>query len=193
MSRRAAAVVLALAALVAVLGGLWLARSRAAPAAPGTASDELSPPTAASPPREPRQVTLWLPTTGGRLGPLAVEVESAPELASRLAALLAALLAAPSAGELAAVFPAPVRAAALVVGADGTLYLDLRAEDGGPPPGAGSTLETQRIYSIVHTVLRNEPRIERVVLLWNGVQRESLAGHVDTGRPLLLKPELEAR
>ena len=39
----------------------------------------------------------------------------------------------------------------------------------------------------------HEPRIERVVLLWNGVQRESLAGHVDTGHPLVLRPELEAR
>jgi hypothetical protein len=193
MSRRAAAAIVALAALVAVFGSLWLVRQRRAPA-PAQAWIA-GPPAGVEPasPLERRQVTLWLPTSGGRLAPLAAEVESGPELAARLEALVAALLAAPSAGELVAVFPQPVRVVAQVIGPDGTLFVDLRAEDGGPPPGAGSTLETQRIYAIVHTVLRNEPRIERVVLLWNGVQRESLAGHVDTGRPLLLRPELEAR
>jgi len=137
-------------------------------------------------------VTLWLPTVGGRLAPLTTSIPDSPEPRTRLANLVAALLAARPEGELAPVFDSPVEAAAVVAGADGTLYVDLRAADGGPPPGAGSTLEMQRIYSIVHTVLRNELRIERVVLLWNGRQRESLAGHVDTGRPLYLRPELEA-
>jgi len=194
MNRRQAAVVVALAVLVALAGLYWLARpprggnvprERGAPqaepaAAPGAAVEE------------PRAVTLWLPTTGGRIGPLAATIADSAELHPRLTALLGALLDARPEGDLAPVFTAAVHAAALVVGADGTLYVDLRADDGGPPPGAGSTLETQRIYSIVHTVLRNESRIERVVLLWNGQQRESLEGHVDTGRALYLRPELEA-
>jgi hypothetical protein len=69
----------------------------------------------------------------------------------------------------------------------------LRSADGAEPPGAGSTLEMQRVYAIVHTVLRNEPGLSGVVLLWNGVQRSSLSGHVDTTRPLVLRPELELR
>ncbi len=76
---------------------------------------------------------------------------------------------------------------------DGSLYIDLRAADGAEPPGAGSTLEMQRVYSIVHTVIRNEPGIARVALLWNGTQRLSLCGHVDTSRPLGPRDELEAK
>ena len=61
-----------------------------------------------------------------------------------------------------------------------------------PPPQSGSTLELLRIYAVVHTVLRNVEEANRVVLLWNGVQRPSLAGHVDTGHPLRLRVDLEA-
>jgi len=70
---------------------------------------------------------------------------------------------------------------------------DLRADDGGAPPASGSALELQRVYAIVHTVLRNVPDVSHVVLLWNGVQRLSLSGHVDTGHALSLMPALEAR
>jgi hypothetical protein len=42
-------------------------------------------------------------------------------------------------------------------------------------------------------VVRNEPSVERVVLLWNGTQRRSLSVHVDTGHALGPRPELEAR
>lgn len=194
MSRRAAAALVALAAAIAGVGGLWLARGRR-PAAPppATFADAVAAPAAPAAATERRQVTLWLPAAAGRLAARDVEVESAPELTARLAALLAALFAATDDGVTAAVFPAPVAAGSLVLAADGTLYVDLRPADGGAPPGAGSTLETQRVYAIVHTVLRNEPRVASVVLLWNGVQRESLAGHVDTRRPLVARPELEAR
>jgi len=110
-----------------------------------------------------------------------------------VSALLAALLAAPEGGELSPVFPVPVEVGAAVFGADGTLYVDLRAADGAEPPGAGSTLEMQRVFAIVQTVTRNEPGIARIALLWNGVQRLSLCGHVDTSAPLAPRPELEAK
>lgn len=192
MSRRAATAVVVAAALVALAGALWLLRSR--PAATATL-----PAFAPSPPIEPQSppeiwpATLWLPAERGLLAPRAVEISSAPELKLRLAALVAALLAAPADERSTALFPVEVGVGALLLTADGTLYVDLRAADGAPPPGAGSTLEAQRVYSLVHTVMRNEPRIASVVLLWNGVQRESLAGHLDTRRPLRLRPELEAR
>ena len=144
-------------------------------------------------PTESRRVTLWLPAAAGLLAAREVDVTSASELEPRLAALLAALFAAADDSETTAVFPAPVSATSLLLAADGTLYVDLRPTDGGAPPGAGSTLETQRVYAIVHTVLRNEPRITSLVLLWNGAQRESLAGHVDTRRALVLRSELEAK
>ena len=68
----------------------------------------------------------------------------------------------------------------------GTAYVDLRPADGaGDPPPAGSNTELLRVYSLVHTLARNVPEIERVVLLWNGTQRAGFPGHVDTGHPLV--------
>jgi hypothetical protein len=193
MSRRAAGALVALAALLLVVA-LWrqlAGRSRPAGAEAG------APETAAEAPVEielvRRSATLWLPGPAGRIGPLAVDVESAPELGAQLDALLAALLAAKPEGELAALFPEPAVSVATMVGPEGVVYVDLRGAEGAEPPGAGSTLELQRVYSIVHTVLRNEPSLGGVVLLWNGVQRASLSGHVDTTRPLVLRPELESR
>jgi hypothetical protein len=196
MSRRAATALVAAAALVLIGTLVWLGRARPPEARrplmaagerfalPGVPDDE---------PRERQEVTLWLPAAHGRIAPLAVEIESPPERRARLVALVASLLAQPPTAELDSVFPAPVALRALVLAPDGTVYLDLGAEEGGAPPAAGSTLEQQRIWAIVHTLLRNEPRAERVVLLWNGEQRPSLSGHVDTGRALGLRPELEAR
>jgi hypothetical protein len=191
MSRRAAGALAALALALLVVALLIGRRSppsaSEAPAA-SAAPESAEAPAAAA---EPRTVTLWLPAAAGKLGVREVEVASGAEPRERVRALLAALLAAPEGGGLTPVFPLPVEAAAVVLVGDGTLYLDLRGADGGEPPGAGSTLELQRVYALVHTVVRNEPSISRVALLWNGVQRLSLCGHVDTSHPLAPLPELE--
>jgi hypothetical protein len=43
----------------------------------------------------------------------------------------------------------------------------------------------QRVYSVVDSLTANIPEVKQVVLLWNGVQRETFSGHLDTSRPLL--------
>ena len=88
-------------------------------------------------------------------------------------------------------FPGPVEIGKVIPLADGTMVIDLRSEAADPPP-SGSTVELLRVYSLVHTVLRNVPEVTQVVLLWNGNQRRSFAGHVDTSRPLRVRTELEA-
>jgi hypothetical protein len=155
---------------------------------------EAAPAVAPAPtPQESRSVALWLPGAGGRIAPLETEVSSAPEPKARIEALLKALLAATPTAPLAPLFDTPVALGAALRGPRATLYVDLVSPGGAPPPGSGSTLELQRVYAIVHTVVRNEPSVERVVLLWNGEQRRSLSGHVDTGHALVPRPELEAR
>jgi len=196
MSRRAAGALVALAAVI-LLFALWRqlgGRERARPASVPAAAPETAPETAA-PDRElvRRTVTLWLPGPGGKIGPLVADVESAAERSAQLDALLAALLAARPEDELAPLLPTPLAGVSTLVGPEGIVYVDLRGESGAEPPGAGSTLELQRVYAIVHTVLRNEPALAGVVLLWNGVQRPSFSGHVDTSRPLVVRPELETR
>ena len=199
MSRRAAGALVALAAVILVFA-LWRqlgGRERARPASVPATGPETAPATAetAAPDRElvRRTVTLWLPGPGGKIGPLVADVESAAERSAQLDALLAALLAARPEDELAPLLPTPLAGVSTLVGPEGIVYVDLRGESGAEPPGAGSTLELQRVYAIVHTVLRNEPALAGVVLLWNGVQRPSFSGHVDTSRPLVVRPELETR
>ena len=49
------------------------------------------------------------------------------------------------------------------------------------------------VYSLVNSILANEPRARRVMLLWNSQQRPTFAGHVDLTRPLTLHSGLIAR
>jgi len=192
MSRRAAGALVAVALLVVLAAVAYLYRPRERPVERGPeATAEPAAPEAAAPEVEHRTVTLWLPGPRGRIAPLETEIEAPPTVEGRLAALLAALLAAGPEQGATALFPEPVVASTVLLTPDGTLYLDLRAASGGPPPPAGSTLELQRVYSLVHTVLRNEPEVGAVVLLWNGVQPGSLSGHVDTGHPLTLLDGIE--
>lgn len=58
------------------------------------------------------------------------------------------------------------------------------------PPAVGSTAERQIVYSLVNTLALNLPAVERVAILWNGRQRGTFAGHLDTSRPLPPEPRL---
>jgi hypothetical protein len=198
LTRRWAGFLIVFAALVLVVA-YFLLRTPAVPrlaTLAETTAETAAPagaPAATPAPPESRRVTLWLPAAGGRIAPLETEVTSAAEPKARIEALLRALLAATPSAPLAPLFDAPVELGAALRGPRATLYVDLVSKEGAPPPGSGSLLELQRVYAIVHTVVRNEQSIERVVLLWNGAQRRSLSGHVDTGHPLVPRPELEAR
>ncbi len=181
MSRRAATALVAVCA--AVLIGAFLLWRRPAPAPPpATPSGEA--PRLAAPALLPFRARLWLPSADGRLAAAELDLVSEERPEARAAAALGALLALAPEPPLAPVFPAPVAVHKVLLGGDGLLYVDLRPADGGAPAGAGSTEELQRVYAIVHTALEAAPEVRGVVLLWNGVQRRSLAGHVDTARPL---------
>ena len=188
MSRRAATLLVAAAALVLLLGlFLWVRRRESQPPVPPPLPAARTEPAADA---ESWVATLWLPSESGKLASESATVRSGAEAERRAEAVLAALLAARPAAPRAAVFPATVVPGRIVL-AGGTAFVDLRPEDAGEIPAAGSTLEMMRVYSIVHTLARNVPEIERVVLLWNGVQRPGFPGHVDTGRALVPIPALE--
>lgn len=198
MNRRLAAAWIGAALVVIVAGGFWLLRDRSRSARPRLAPGAPESDAALAAPAlvERRRITLWLPGGGGRVAAWTAEVELPPgDPGKRLRAILEALLAARPDGDSAAapLFDETVELAHSLLTPDGVLYVDLRRPDGGPPPGAGSMLETERIYSIVQTATENEPAVLRVVLLWNGEQRLSFAGHLDTSRPLSPRPELALR
>ena len=135
---------------------------------------------------------LFFPATNERLVAQEAPVVSAGDPRARAAGAVTALLAVAPEAPRVAVFPPEVKLGKLLVLEDGTVIVDLRTDPVAEPPQSGSDVELLRVYAVVHTVMRNVEEAKRVVLLWNGVQRPSLAGHVDTGHPLRLRAELEA-
>jgi hypothetical protein len=85
-----------------------------------------------------------------------------------------------------------VNISSLHLGEDGVVFLDLHSEGLDAPPVQGSTNEQLTLFSIVQTLVANVPDAVSVVVLWNGRQRVTFAGHVDTTRPLLPDPSLLA-
>jgi len=145
-------------------------------------------PGAASPveagPTEKLTVDLFFPADEGlRTEKRDLAVTAAPK--DRIRKIVAALLAGPVSSGAARPFPEGVMLGSVQLGADGIAYLDLRWDGHPDPPSSGSMEEMQRIYSLVDSITANVPQATRLVLLWNGAQRETFSGHLDTSRPLL--------
>jgi len=136
-------------------------------------------------PTEKATVSLLFLGADGFLHAESREVQLPLAADGRVAAIVAALLAGPRTKGLVAPLPPGVTLGDAFVDPQGVAYVDLAAKDQPRPPSSGSELELLRIYSFVDTVLANEPRARSVVLLWNGVQPTTFAGHVDTSAPLL--------
>lgn len=138
-------------------------------------------------------VDLYFPGRYGRLYAERRELEVTEDPGQQLRVLVEALLAGPQNADLSAVLPPEITLAAAYLGEGGIAYIDLRSPDGAEPPASGSTLEMQRVYSLVNSVALNLAEVRRVVVLWNGAQRLSFAGHLDTSRALAPNTDLVAR
>ncbi len=82
------------------------------------------------------------------------------------------------------VLPAGTTLRAFYVTERGDAFVDLSAEVSTKHPG-GSFTELLTIYAIVNAVTANLPTIQRVQILIDGKEAETLAGHVDLRRPLI--------
>lgn len=65
----------------------------------------------------------------------------------------------------------------------GDAFVDLGPEIAANHPG-GSMAELFTVYAIVNAVTRNLPAIDRVQILIDGREVDTLAGHIDLRRPL---------
>lgn len=188
MSRRFALLLVGGILLLAAAAVVWqLSRGRhatsAAPNAPAPAGGVA---TTATP------FKLYFPGRGGLLyaEPRDLEVTAVPR--DRVEAIVRAVLAGPKSEGLVAPLPPGIQPALVMLGADGTAFVDLHAPNNGAPPPSGSMREMQTVYSLVDSIALNVPEARRVVLLWNGVQPITFAGHLATDRPIRPSTELLA-
>jgi spore germination protein GerM len=79
---------------------------------------------------------------------------------------------------------------AFYVTESGDAFVDLSPEVSSRHPG-GSSLELLTVYALVNAVTANLPTIQRVQILIDGRQAETLAGHIDLRRPLERNAGLE--
>jgi hypothetical protein len=71
----------------------------------------------------------------------------------------------------------------------GDAFVDLASEVTTRHPG-GSAAELLTVYAIVNAVTANLPSVQRVQILIDGREADTLAGHVDLRRPLSPDPSL---
>jgi hypothetical protein len=184
MNRRAAAFILGLALALLAGGALWWWLQGL-----GSSTVEGGPEATASKPA-PVPFELWVPDEMGlRVERRELEVTSAPK--DRIRRITEALLAPRPDG--ARLFPEGVGLSGVQLSKEGTAYVNLVWDGHEDPPPSGSTEEMQRVYSLVNSIVTNVPEARRVTLLWNGQQRLTFAGHLDTSLPLAPLPALRTR
>jgi len=139
---------------------------------------------------EPVVVDLFFPGQDGLLYPDPREMPPAADTEKAVTQVVEALLLGPEDAGLYPLFPTGVTLGRVHVMDGSTVFVDLESADGSPPPPTGSLDELVTVYGLVDSIVLNVEAAERVVLLWNGRQPNTFAGHVDTTRPLFARPEL---
>jgi spore germination protein GerM len=119
---------------------------------------------------------------GTGLIPVRREVPLAEGVVPQGRALVMAQLE-PAAAPLISVIPAGTTLRAFYVTEQGDAFVDLSAEASTGHPG-GSFTELLTVQAIVNAVTANLPSIQRVQILIDGKEADTLAGHVDLRRPL---------
>ena len=137
-------------------------------------------------------VELYFPGTGSWLQSERREMAVGTESAERISAVVAGLLAGPRDRAMRSPLPEGVSVRRVYLGENGLVFLDFESPESSPP-ASGSLREMLTVYSLVNTVLLNFEELDRIVLLWNGRQLRTFAGHVDTTRPLAANSDLIAR
>ncbi len=97
--------------------------------------------------------------------------------------VIAALAKGPMAAGLVRTVPSGTACRAFYITGDKTAYVDLPSSIRDGYPG-GSLCELLTVYSIVNSLVLNMDEVERVKILIDGREAETLAGHVDLRFPL---------
>lgn len=178
-SKRAIQIVILLITLGVLAWGVTVGLERlAAPDAP----------TIAAPPAPAQSTahitaTLFYAAAGGTtLLPMRREVPLAGGVVAQGRQILVAQLAPPPDGQR-SVIPAGTQLRAFYVTDRGDAFVDLSTEVTTAHPG-GTLNELLTVYAVVNAVTANLPAVQRVQLLVDGKEVDTIAGHVDVRRPL---------
>ncbi len=136
-------------------------------------------------PAVPRiKATLFFGSEDGRhLVPVEREIPLAEGVVAQARALVEAQLAATPPEPLASTIPPETTLRGLYVSDKNEAFVDLDPAVRARHPG-GSMNELFTVYTIVHVITANLPDVQRVQLLIDGSEVDTLAGHVDLRRPL---------
>jgi spore germination protein GerM len=116
------------------------------------------------------------------LQPVRVEVPLAEGAVAQGRQIVRALLQPPPAPYV-PVIPAGTTLKAFYLTSGGDAFVDLSSEISTKHPG-GTHAELLTVYAVVNTITTNLQGVQRVQLLVDGNEADSVAGHVDVRRPL---------
>ena len=143
-------------------------------------------PIAAAPPPAPTAhitATLFYAGRDGLLlQPVRVEVPLAEGAVAQGRQIVRALLQTPPAPYI-SVIPPGTTLKAFYLTSNGDAFVDLSADVSTRHPG-GTHAELLTVYAVVNTITTNLQGVQRVQLLVDGKEADSVAGHVDVRRPL---------
>jgi germination protein M len=179
MNWRVALIALAAVAAIALLA--WLLQGGKPQVEHVEVLDVVELPTP-TPAPEQRVILLF----AGRDNMLHPELRSVPlpdEVHERIRVVMRELLAGPRASKLAPPVPYEASLMAVFVDQKGRAYVDLTAP---PQPLNGSSTELMLAYGVVNSIILNCPEISAVQILFGGHEVDSLTGHLDLSRPLVL-------
>ncbi len=136
-------------------------------------------------------VQLFFPAVDGllHLEARSLAVDPTLELGDRRHRLahevVTALLQEPETDGLRRAFDEGTELAQVRISRDGVAIVSLQPGPGSVNRGLGSRAELLRVYSLVNSLAYSVDGVVSVAIVWAGSQPTTLAGHVDTSRPLL--------
>jgi hypothetical protein len=135
---------------------------------------------------------LLFPGDGGKLYPEERQLSQSKAAEQAIRQLVEALLAGPQSEALFPLFPGAVTSVDILLGKSSRVYVNLISKELSSTPPMGTHQEMLTVYSLVNSIILNFPQVRGVVLLWNGEQNLTFAGHIDTSLPLAADPSLTA-
>lgn len=192
MTRKAVLIAIAILAVLASLAAIFFRQQSPQETASETVEVEAVATGEDAAAGETLAMDLFFPGTGGWLLAERREIAASAESVDRITAVVESLLAGPTGSGMRAPLPDAANVRKIYLAENGLAYLDFESPE-NTPPASGSQREMLTVYSLVNTVLLNFEQLDGVVLLWNGRQLKTFAGHVDTMRPLAANPDLIAR